>query len=259
MRDEHNNFVKHAPAAGDMYRCEADGLGVLAAAGVIRTPRIISVSDDEIVLERIFSGPRKADFDEDFGRRMARLHQIRGKTCGYPIDNYIGRTPQRNTPLVGSWEEAAADDGSNWPEFFMERRLRFQVDLAIRKGHGKKVADLFDRAEANLRELLSGSIEPPGLLHGDLWAGNYLVDENGDPCLVDPAVYYGHREAELAMTRLFGGFTSRFYGAYREAWPLQPGYEERLPIYQLYHVINHLNLFGHGYHKQAVTILKQYV
>jgi fructosamine-3-kinase len=108
-------------------------------------------------------------------------------------------------------------------------------------------------------ELLGAAVETPSLLHGDLWGGNYIVDEFGEACLIDPAVYYGHREADLAMTRLFGGFDDAFYAAYEEAAPLAPGHQERLPIYQLYHVLNHFNLFGGGYHEQGNRILRRYV
>jgi fructosamine-3-kinase len=239
-----------------MFLREAEGLRALAATGIFRIPEIISVSEDALVIERIIPGARMPGFAEDFGRRLARLHRVSGKTCGNPHDNFIGATPQRNDPLTTSWDEAVADNGSGWAAFYLERRLRYQVDLAARNGHGSEAARLLDRAEARIMDLLGASIETPGLLHGDLWTGNFLVDERGEPCLIDPAVYYGHREAELAMTRLFGGFEPAFYGAYEEAWPLQPGHAERLPIYQLYHVLNHLNLFGGGYHGQAMSILK---
>jgi len=130
--------------------------------------------------------------------------------------------------------------------------------LAARQGDGGELARLLDRAAARIVELLGASPEPPSLLHGDLWGGNYIVDERGEACLVDPAVYYGHREADLAMTRLFGGFDGAFYAAYDESLPLEPGHRERLPIYQLYHVLNHFNLFGGGYHEQARRILQRY-
>jgi len=117
---------------------------------------------------------------------------------------------------------------------------------------------LLDRAEARVHELLDSATEPPVILHGDLWGGNYIVDDHGQACLIDPAVYFGHREADLAMTRLFGGFDRAFYSAYDEALPLLPGHEERLPIYQLYHVLNHYNLFGGGYYDQSRRILMRY-
>src|SRR3990170_4265627 len=117
----------------------------------------------------------------------------------------------------------------------------------------------FNQLENKIENILSGKIEKPSLLHGDLWAGNYLVDENGRVCLIDPAVYYGNREADLAMTKLFGGFTKEFYDSYNELYPLEDGYEYRENIYKLYHVLNHLNLFGSGYYQQALSLIKFYL
>jgi fructosamine-3-kinase len=206
----------------------------------------------------IESAPRKRGFFEEFGRRFAALHRHRGRACGFPQDNFIGSTPQLNQPLDGPWDGAAADNGSGWPAFFLQRRLRFQARLAEGRGDGGELLRLLDRAESRIAVLLAGAIEPPVILHGDLWGGNYLVDERGEACLIDPAVYYGHREADLAMTRLFGGFDRAFYAAYEEALPLAAGHQERLPIYQLYHVLNHYNLFGGGYHDQSRRILRHY-
>jgi fructosamine-3-kinase len=251
-------FVKRAAGQPGMFAAEAAGLGALEEAGAIRIPRVLAVSEEALVLEMIEAAPRKRGFFEDFGRRFAGLHRHRGKACGFPGDNFIGSTPQPNRPLDGAWEDAAADDGSGWPGFFLERRLRYQIDLAGERGR-HELAQLFDRAESRILDLLSGAQEPPVILHGDLWGGNFIVDEHGDACLIDPAVYYGHREADLAMTRLFGGFDSAFYAAYDEALPLAPGHAERLPIYQLYHVLNHFNLFGGGYYEQGRQILMQYV
>jgi fructosamine-3-kinase len=127
--------------------------------------------------------------------------------------------------------------------------------MAARNGYGSELEDLLHRAEPRIVELLCAAIEKPSLLHGDLWSGNFIVDEHGEACLIDPAVYYGHREADLAMTRLFGGFDPTFYAAYAEVSPLAPGHEARLAVYQLYHVLNHLNLFGGGYFEQSKRIL----
>jgi len=251
-------FVKRAAGAPGMFEREAEGLRALAATAAIRVPRVLAVSPDALVLEMIEAAPRRAGFFEDFGRRFAGLHGHRGKACGFPHDNFIGSTPQPNRPLDDDWARAAADDGSGWGAFFLERRLRFQAKLAGgRDGHA--LERLLDRAEARIMELLGSAVEPPVILHGDLWGGNYLVDERGEACLIDPAVYYGHREADLAMTRLFGGFDHSFYAAYSEAAPLAAGHEDRLPIYQLYHVLNHFNLFGGGYHEQSRRILQRYV
>jgi len=249
-------FVKCAAVAAEMFEREAAGLSALAEAQAIRVPRVLAVGKEALVLEFIQPAAKKHGFAAEFGRSFARLHQHRGKTCGFMHDNFIGSTPQCNSPLGVSWEEAGSDDGSTWPAFFMERRLRFQVRLAAGKGYGDELKHLLDRAEARILDLLNLATEPAVILHGDLWGGNYIVDECGEPCLIDPAVYFGHREADLAMTRLFGGFEPSFYSAYEEVAPLAHGHQERLPIYQLYHILNHLNLFGSAYLGQAQRILQ---
>jgi len=256
-------FVKRAAGAPDMFEPdmferEAEGLRALAAAEAIRVPQVLAVGEQALVLEMIQEAPKKRGFFEAFGQDFAKLHAHRGKAFGFLHDNFIGSTRQRNDPLDGPWDEAAEDDGSTWPEFFVERRLRFQLRLAVNAGHDRELERLLDRAEARIIELLSAAIELPSILHGDLWSGNFIVDDRGQACLIDPAVYYGHREADLAMTRLFGGFDASFYGAYAEAWPLAPGHQDRLAIYQLYHLLNHLNLFGSGYFAQSQRILQHY-
>ncbi len=255
-------FVKSVPEVSGMFQAEmfereAEGLCALARAAAIRVPQVLAVNERTLVLEMIRQVPKKHDFFVAFGHNFAKLHQHRGKACGFKHDNFIGSTRQLNEPLDGPWSEAA-DDGSTWPLFFMERRLRFQVRLALNKGYDSDLGHMLDRAEQRIMELLAAAIEPPGLLHGDLWSGNFVVDDRGEACLIDPAVYYGHREADLAMTRLFGGFDPSFYTAYAEVWPLAPGHEERLPLYQLYHLLNHLNLFGGGYFDQSKRILQRY-
>jgi fructosamine-3-kinase len=256
-------FVKRVAGVPGMFEREAEGLRALSSAAAIRIPDVLAVGSDALVLEMIHEAPRKDDFFEFFGRAFAKMHDQHGPAFGFPHDNFIGSTPQCNAPLDGPWptlvdEAAVIEDGSRWPEFFFERRLRFQVKLAAERGHGHDTARILDRAESLIVELLSASIEPPSILHGDLWSGNYIVDDRGEACLIDPAAYYGHREADLAMTRLFGGFESTFYDAYNEASPLAPGHEDRLPIYQLYHLLNHLNLFGGAYYAQSMRILQRY-
>lgn len=250
-------FVKCAAGAPEMFEREAEGLRALAVAAAVRVPRVLAVNEQALVLEMIQQAPKKRDFFAAFGQNFAKLHRHKGKSCGFPHNNFIGSNRQINEPLDGAWDEAT-DDGSTWPIFFLERRLRFQVRLATSGGYGHELEQLLDRAEARITEFLSAAIEAPSILHGDLWSGNFIVDDRGEACLIDPAVYYGHREADLAMTRLFGGFEPAFYSAYAEAWPLAPGHEDRLPIYQLYHVLNHLNLFGGGYFAQSKRILQYY-
>ena len=251
-------FIKQASTMPGMFEREAAGLEALSAAHAIRVPQVLAVDEGALVLEMIQQAPRIPHFAESFGRGFAQLHRHTGRAFGFPHDNFIGSTPQLNEPLSGPWSEAAGEDGSGWPEFFLERRLRFQVRLAESRGHGSELGHLLDRAEPHIIELLETAIEPPCILHGDLWSGNYIVDERGEACLIDPAVYYGHREADLAMTCLFGGFEPAFYRAYDESFPLAAGHETRLPIYQLYHILNHLNLFGGGYYGQGLRILQRY-
>jgi len=256
-------FVKSVAGAPGMFEREAEGLRALSSADAIRIPDVLAVGEEALVLEMILAAPKKDGFFESFGRNFARLHDHHGPAFGFPHDNFIGSTPQCNTPLDSAWatvvdEVAVTEDGSRWPEFFLERRLRFQAKLAASRGHGHEIEHLLDCAEGRMAELLGAATELPSILHGDLWSGNFIVDERGEACLIDPAAYYGHREADLAMTRLFGGFGSEFYTAYDEASPLAPGHQDRLPIYQLYHLLNHLNLFGSAYYTQSVRILKRY-
>jgi protein-ribulosamine 3-kinase len=248
--DHSQVFIKTAEGSPDMFKCEAKGLETLAAADAIRVPVVLAVAEGGLVLEAIQCSRASADFFEIFGRGFARLHEREGSFFGFESDNFIGSTEQLNGPV---------GNGESWPDFFLERRLRYQPELAGLNGHGHELLGLLDSAEINIKTLIGASNESPRLLHGDLWGGNFIVDEQGMPCLIDPAVYYGHRETDLAMTRLFGGFDRGFYDAYQEASPLDDGHDERLPIYQLYHLLNHLNLFGRAYYAQCRQILMHYV
>lgn len=250
-------FAKsNAAAPPDMFEREAEGLRALAGPEAIRVPgepvagRAGGVSF--LVMEAVPTGRPKAGFFRDFGRRFARLHRetVRDDDApfGFPHDNYIGSTPQPNG--------RAAD----WVEFFRERRLGHQLRLAREKGPSDDGLDrLGDRLLERLDEWIDLPEEPACLLHGDLWSGNYMADDAGDPVLIDPAAYYGHREADVAMTELFGGFDSTFYAAYEEEWPLPPGSPERREIYKLYHLLNHLNLFGDAYRGRCAAILRRFV
>ncbi|HEY7239536.1 MAG TPA: fructosamine kinase family protein [Burkholderiales bacterium] len=219
----------------DAFAAEADGLAALRAAGV-RAPEALSHGTAEgrayLLLEYLDLGGRK-DFAA-LGRMLAAAHRRPGARFGWQRDNYIGATPQQN---------ACSDD---WSEFWRERRLRPQIELARR--HGFKI---------NLPSIsvLKGHEPQPALLHGDLWSGNAGFTPEG-PVVFDPAVYYGDREADLAMTELFGGFPRDFYSSYQEEYPLDPGYEKRKPMYNLYHLLNHLNLFGAGYLGQVESALR---
>ena len=243
-------FYKTAP--GSMFPAEARGLRELAEPGALRVPEVVAVGDDFLALEAITPGRRGAGFFEDFGRRLAQLHRHSSTHFGFAGDNFIGATPQPN-PRV-------PDGPGVWSAWYWEHRLLFQLRVAQqRRLASPTLVRGMARLEAQIPGLLAGSDEPPSLLHGDLWGGNFLVDEQGEPVLIDPAVHYGHREAELGMTMLFGGFPPGFYRAYDQAWPLPSGWRERVPLYQLYHVLNHLNLFGGGYGAHAERIVKGYL
>ena len=236
----------------DMFAKEANGLKELAAANAIRVPKVIYVNDNFLLLEAIIPSSKSKLFFEDFGRKFAKLHKHNGKYFGFYEDNYIGSTLQINI----AYESEKLD----WIKFYFNKRLKFQFDLAEIKGYaGEELRKAFSKLENKIDDILRSNDEKPSLLHGDLWSGNYVTDENGNACLIDPAVYYGHREADLAMTKLFGGFDSIFYEAYNEEYPLDDGHIYREKIYKLYHVMNHLNLFGSGYYQQAVNLIKYYL
>lgn len=236
-----------------MFEREANGLQALYRADAIAVPMPISSSNGEdgippyLLTTFLHSAPKVKNFDELFGQRFAALHrQTAHEKFGFDHDNYLGSTKQ-----VNQWE-------SDWTEFFAKYRLGFQLDLARQNGYTGELQKLGERLMEKLGLYLDEPAEKPCLLHGDLWGGNAMADEKGEPAIIDPACYYGRREADLAMTKLFGGFGSRFYVAYEEAWPLTEGSEERLDIYQLYHLLNHLNLFGGSYLGGCLRILKRY-
>ena len=236
-----------------LFEEEARGLLALRAAGGPRVPEVYALFSDGtaqyLLIEWIREGRRDGEFFARFGRAFARMHRgNRSARCGFDRDNHIGATEQRN-----DWTD-------DWHAFFAERRLLFQARLARDLGRADaQVAAAVERLAVRLPSILP----PPddgeaSILHGDLWGGNYLVDESGEPVLIDPAVYYGHREADLAMTELFGGFGAAFYRSYVQEWPLEPGYDERRDIYNLYHLLNHLNLFGSSYLASCTAILRRY-
>ena len=250
FRDGRALFLKSGRLPEGLFAAEAAGLEALhRAATILRIPAPIAVgskSEPYLLLEWIDSGRRGSAFAERLGEGLAEVHRSSADRYGFESDNFIGSTPQPN------------DWCDSWLEFFGERRLRYQVDLALRCGRldgglGSAIERIIDR----LPDLLPES-ERPSLIHGDLWGGNLMCDGEGNPALIDPAVYYGHREADLAMTRLFGGFPGRFYSSYQSAWPLDPGFDERVELYNLYHMLNHLNLFGGGYLGSVQSIVRHY-
>lgn len=253
LEDGRRVFVKtNARAPRAMFPAEARGLAWLDEARAIRIPRVLAVSSEDgagtpfLALELLERGPRRRDFDEALGRGLAALHRFGAPSFGLDHDNFIGRLPQSNTPRA------------DWPTFYREQRLEPQLRLAESRGlASRRMRDGFERLFAMLPALV-GPEEPPSRLHGDLWGGN-LHDAVGEPCLIDPAVYGGHREIDLAMMRLFGGFGARVFDAYDEAWPLAGGHEERVPLYQLYPLMVHVNLFGATYVGSVERALAQLV
>lgn len=232
-----------------LFEAEARGLRLLAQARALRVPRVIAVIEwpPALVLEWIDQGPDKHAAAEAMGRGLAQQHRLSGAAFGLDHDNYIGAMPQINTP------------SDSWLEFFRDRRLGEQAKLAQTRGHlTPDRARRLDRVRQRLDRWIDPAQVTPALLHGDLWGGNCLIDASGQPVLIDPAVYYGDREAEIAFTELFGGFGARFYAAYNEAWSLDRGYADRRDLYNLYHLLNHLNLFGEAYGGSVDAILRRY-
>ncbi len=262
-------FVKYnQKPPKNMFQCEKNGLDELRKSEALRIPLVYGVSDRNygddvpdhrsnysdnvpsfIILEHIHnskSSKSSKSFYEDFGRELAKMHKFTSDKYGFYEDNYIGSTPQRNTVE------------NDWVEFFGKHRIENQLRMA--KNNGLATRELIAKTEQLLNKLgdIMGNVdEPPALLHGDLWSGNYMVDENGDAVLIDPATYYGSRETDLAMTEMFGVFPSSFYSSYNEEYPIQKGYDDRKLVYKLYHYMNHLNLFGSGYLGSCLSILSR--
>lgn len=234
-----------------MFIKEAHGLSELKRPDAIRIPDVILFDKSFILTEFISQGSKSKDFWENFGSKFAGLHKFKNAGFGFYEDNYIGSNIQPNIP--------EGDEKGTWTQFYFNKRLLFQFRLAEKNGYStSELRKGFFLLENRIEKIMEGSEEEPSLLHGDLWSGNFMVDEKGEACLIDPAVYYGHREADLAMTKLFGEFSSEFYNAYNESYPLPAGYNFREGIYKLYHVLNHLNLFGKGYYSQAVSLIQKY-
>lgn len=257
LRDGRDVLVKwNARPLPRMFEVEARGLALLRQAGTLRLPEVYAQAEASdvcpafIVMEWLGRGGREAGAAAALGEGLAALHRVTGPGYGLDHDNYIGANPQLNQPPAGP--------AGTWVDFYRQRRLGYQMELAAQRGRlPRQRAERLEWLLARLDELLPAD-PPASLLHGDLWGGNWLVAADGRPALIDPAVYYGHREAELAFTELFGGFPPAFYAAYNAAWPLEPGYDERRDIYNLYHLLNHLNLFGESYGGSVDRILRRY-
>ena len=232
-----------------MFEAEAKGLSLLHSTGTIKIPEVILTGEAEgksyLVLEYIEAGRRRKDFYQDFGIKLAALHRHSSSAFGLDHDNYIGSLPQSNS------------QHSSWVEFFITERLQKQIALARNSGViSNSTIQQFNNLFRSLPEFIPD--ERPSLIHGDLWNGNYMMAADGSACLIDPAVYYGHREMDLGMSGLFGGFSQEFYESYHEAFPLAPGFEERVDIHNLYPLMVHVNLFGGGYLSQVKSVLSQF-
>lgn len=230
-----------------MFEAEAAGLQQMYATRTIRVPAPICFgtvgSSGYLVLEWLDLGRGSSQAWEEMGRQLARLHQTTSQNgFGWERNNTIGSTPQ-----VNSWTQ-------NWTEFFAEHRIGYQLSLARRQGgHFPKQNQLI----AAIPRLLEGHTPQPSLVHGDLWSGNAAIAESGEPAIFDPATYYGDREVDLAMTELFGGFPAEFYRGYNQTASLDAGYKQRKTLYNLYHILNHFNLFGGSYESQANRMIEQ--
>lgn len=244
-------FLKYNDASRypEMFRKEAEGLKLLKAPGIIEVPGVLLAAEDEnhafLLLEFVDQGIEKPDFWDDFGEKLARLHQVKAQQFGLDHDNYMGSLYQYN------------HFHDTWSEFFIVERLERQIKLAREQGNIKRSdVQAFERLYLRLDEIFPPC--QPSLLHGDLWSGNFITSASGFACLIDPAVYFGHPETDIAMSTLFGGFSNRFYEAYASHNVLEKGWRERLPVYNLYPLMVHVNLFGGGYLGSVQQILKKF-
>ncbi|MFK7824718.1 MAG: fructosamine kinase family protein [Oligoflexales bacterium] len=228
---------------------EANGLKEIAKYSIIKTPKVLTATPGLLVLEWIETqNPEKKSFT-NFAVQLAKLHKITNESYGFYENNYIGSLPQEN-PLV-------THKKNEWIGYFFHHRILTQVQLAENQGYADaSLLRSLAKLESEIPRILENSLEPPSLVHGDLWSGNFMIGPMGAAYLIDPAVYYGHREVDLAMTQLFGGFPKSFYDAYAEEYPLQPGFEKRCRLYQIYYLLAHLNLFGPSYYQQCLGVIE---
>lgn len=232
-----------------MFEAEAKGLKLLADANEIKIPEVISQKTigetDFLILNFIENGRSTKNFWNNFGKSLAKLHKHTSEKFGLDHDNYIGSLPQSNKQQ------------NTWHEFFILERLEPQIKMAIdSKQINPSASQRFSKVFSQLENIFP--FEKPSLLHGDLWSGNYLIDPKGNPCIIDPAVYFGHREMDLGMTKLFGGFTHEFYISYDEEFPLEKDWRERTDICNLYPLMVHINIFGVRYVPQVENILRRF-
>lgn len=240
------NDLKKFP---NMFKAEAQGLQLLSTTNTLRIPKVVVASETNehqfLLLECIASAKPSDSYSINLGEKLASLHRFRAKVYGLDHGNYIGSLPQYN------------GFRQDWIDFFIHERLEIQLQIAEKRGLvDSQLRNQFLNLYQRLPDLIPK--EKPSLIHGDLWSGNVITDESGEPCLIDPAVYYAHREMDLAMTKLFNGFTDQFYSSYNNAFPLEPGFGERCDIYNLYPLLVHVNLFGGAYVQSVIGILKRF-
>ncbi len=252
LKTKHGDFfVKYNSASRFpvMFSKESKGLQLLSEPGIISVPKVLLFDEDDehafLLLEFIKSAREANDFWDDFGEKLAALHNVKAEKFGLDHDNYMGSLHQHN------------NFHKDWIEFFIMERLERQIKLARENGSvGRADVLAFERLYKKLDDIFPPT--RPSLLHGDLWSGNFMVNSSGQACLIDPAVYYGHPEIDIAMTTLFGGFSNRFYEAYMRHKPLEKGWHDRLPIYNLYPLMVHVNLFGGGYLGSVQQTLRKF-
>jgi fructosamine-3-kinase len=247
-RDGSRYFLKlNAADKLDMFTAERDGLLELAAAEAVRVPEPIATgiagTRSYLLMEALDLGGHSGTAAAELGRRLACQHRTVRDEFGWHRDNTIGSTPQPNGRMP------------HWVEFLRDRRLAYQLQLAVRNGIASHVAERGEELLDRLPDFFTDYEPDASVLHGDLWGGNWGITADGEPVIFDPAVYFGDREADIAMTMLFGGFGADFLEAYQSEWPLDPGFRRRVDLYNLYHVLNHYNLFGGGYQQQAAAML----